>query len=106
MLLRGAHPLDHRPELVAAKILETPSLKRNRSKRSDILELPSLKRNRSKSFHQSSHTPRIRAAASTGSAPLRTARRACHAGASRRARTAGMRRAQAEGIKQNRAKKS
>jgi LuxR family maltose regulon positive regulatory protein len=50
--------------LVAAEILETPSLKRNRSKRSEILELPSLKRNRGKSSHRSNHTPRIRAAVS------------------------------------------
>ena len=64
MLLGRAHPLDHRLELVAAEILETPSLKRNRGKRSKILELPSLKRNRGKSFHRSSHTPRIRAAVS------------------------------------------
>jgi hypothetical protein len=47
--------------VVAGEILETPSLKRNRSKRSEILELLSLKRNRGKSFHRSSHAPRIRA---------------------------------------------
>ncbi len=60
MLLGHAHALDHRVEQVTAEILEMPSLKRNRGKRSKILEMPSLKRNRGKSSYRSRHTPRIR----------------------------------------------
>ena len=91
MLLCRRHALDHRLELVAAGILETPSLKRHRSKRSEILELPSLKRHRSKSFHRQGHTPKIRAAASIGSAPVRQlGRRGGHVTRGRSRHSAGL----------------
>ncbi len=59
VLLGHAHTLDHRVEQVTSEILEMPSLKRNRGKRSEILKTPSLKRNRDKSFPQPGHTPTI-----------------------------------------------
>src|ERR1700674_4257066 len=46
LLLGYAYALEHRLKQIAAEILETPSLKRNRGKSSGILETPSLKRNR------------------------------------------------------------
>jgi hypothetical protein len=59
MLLGQAHALDHRLKQIAAEILEIPSLKRNRGKRSEILKKPSLKRNRDKITVRPAHTATI-----------------------------------------------